>query len=204
MRKANKNVGKENIRAMAKLKTGMFIDQIATTYCDGYDKGFDDGARCQDEVQYQHGFEDAWDMLKNICLGGRERLLRVFGTISITQIITDNTASEAKAKIDAWGQKQKVKKNCPECKYSDNRDVDRCYDCEKGYADGFERDEDVIIVGDEVIWDDVKYTVTAIADDGDVSLIDENGESTWTLVNQCDKTGRHFDGIAEVLKQMQE
>lgn len=73
-----------------------------------YDKGYEDGAKCQDEVQYQKGLDDAWNMVKYICLGGKERvLLKVFCTFSITKIITDNTASEAIEKIREYEEKQK-------------------------------------------------------------------------------------------------
>lgn len=114
MRKGNKLIqdGKVpkkrtlNTQVLTDIVNGYYLDGIEAGYKAGYDYGYEDGARCQDEVQYQHGFEDAWGMLKSICIGGRERMLKVFGTISITKIITDNTASEAKAKIDAWEQKQ--------------------------------------------------------------------------------------------------
>jgi len=80
-----------------------------------YQKGYEDGARCQYEVQYQKGLDDSWNMMKYIC-GGRERLLKAFGTISITKIITDNTASEAIEKIRAYEEKQK--QDCDTCAHN--------------------------------------------------------------------------------------
>lgn len=142
----------------------------------GYDKGYEDGARCQDEVQYQQGFEDAWDMLKNICSGGRERMLKVFGTISITQIITDNTASEAKSKIDAWGQKEQ------------NADI-------KVGDEVTDKDGDTYIVT-QVHRKDVNCC--------DTSCMRADGHGYGIPSKNLTKTGRHYPEIAEVLKQMQE
>ncbi len=146
-------------------------EQLQAEYNAGYKRGCHDRERLAKEADnaYQRGLDDAWDMLKYICLGGRERLLKVFGTISITKIITDNTAAEAKAKIDAWGQK--------------------------------EQQGNEIKVGDEVIYHGEKTVILWVYGDY-IKIMYSNGATNCTHPDSVTKTGRHFDQIAEVLKQM--
>lgn len=74
--------------------------------------------RCVEELEkkddegYQKGLSDAWEMMRKICLspyeGGMEidELIECFGKVLLKDILRGNSASEAKAKFDAW----KVKK----------------------------------------------------------------------------------------------
>lgn len=99
---------------------------------------------------------------------------------------------------------------CPSCKYSDYRDVDRCWDCETGYADGFEqKDGDELKVGDEVINPKTKMraVVSRLYFNGQsncISITYRDGSCTNVDKNDYIKTGRHFPQMEELLKQMQE
>ena len=140
----------------------------------GHEQGFKDGyEEGKENRDYQKGLDDAWEIARKIIEYNESECKQVFGTVLWSHIICGLSASEAKAKIEAWEQKQK--------------------------------EADEIKVGDEVVWDDAKYIVTAVLEAyGEVSLVNSSGESVYALTEQCNKTGRHFNGIAEVLKQMQE
>ena len=66
----------------------------------------------EDGDLYQKGLEDAWEMMRGICLppyeGGMEidDIIECFGKLLLKDILRRNSVSEAKAKFDAW----KVKK----------------------------------------------------------------------------------------------
>ena len=69
-------------------------------YCDGYDDG------------YQKGLDDAWEMMKGVCLppyeGGMElyEVIECFGKGLLKDILRNNSASEAKSKYDEWKAKK--------------------------------------------------------------------------------------------------
>lgn len=66
----------------------------------------------EDGDLYQKGLEDAWDMMREICLppydGGMEidEVIECFGKVLLKDIIRNNSATEAKAKFDAWKAKK--------------------------------------------------------------------------------------------------
>ena len=61
---------------------------------------------------YQKGLDDAWEMMRGICLppyeGGMEidDIIECFGKLLLKDILRRNSASEAKAKYDAWKAKK--------------------------------------------------------------------------------------------------
>ena len=76
------------------------------------------------------------------------------------------------------------------------------------YADALELANDVILVGDEVIYDREKCVVTAIANGGHTIMLLGLGGGYMVRTTQDDiqdkRTGRCFSEIANVLKKMQE
>ena len=66
----------------------------------------------EDGDLYQKGLEDAWEMMRGICLppyeGGMEidDIIECFGKLLLKDILRRNSVSEAKAKFDAWKAKK--------------------------------------------------------------------------------------------------
>lgn len=61
---------------------------------------------------YQKGLDDAWEMMKGVCLppyeGGMElyEVIECFGKVLLKDILRNNSATEVKAKYDAWKAKK--------------------------------------------------------------------------------------------------
>lgn len=74
-----------------------------------YQKGYEDGARCQDEVQYQKGLNDAWDAVRKLDDSlTYDELYNIFDA-NCYRILDRFSASEVIEKIRAYEEKQKDK-----------------------------------------------------------------------------------------------
>lgn len=88
-------------------KMGEYLECLAewNSYIEEHDR--------EDGKLYQKGLEDAWEMMRDICFspyeGGMEsyELVECFGSGLVKDILRTNSASEAKAKYDAWKEKKK-------------------------------------------------------------------------------------------------
>lgn len=132
---------------------------------------------------YEHGYEqglaDAWDAARKISSMDSPTRDEVFGLVITSNIFDENTASEAIEKIRQY-----------------------------------EQEKEEIKVGNEVKSGDEKYIVLQKylnnIDELMVVLFNRrNGEiDTWHMYNAngaiFEKTGRHFQEIAEVLRKMKE
>ena len=147
-----------------------------------YERGFKAGKESEaiaiQDGHYQRGLNVAWGAAGKIVRSDAltlEELRQIFGMTSFTDIFRSFSVSEATEKIRQYEEQKRAKKS-------------------------------VINVGDEVIYDlrDVlKAVVIDIDFDDTYHLLTENG-CNITEHGNLPRTGRHFDQIADVLKQMQE
>lgn len=155
---------------------GLAYDMYQAGYVEGSDMNLIGDA-------YQEGLNDAWECFKKLVYpvkdGGfsTERLCEIFGTSLPSHIIRDFSPSEAIQKIKDYEERKKQK------------DAEIC-------------------VGDEVytsLDENFKYIVTRIYryDELVANLLSQNG--TWGRVmklSNLHKTGKHYDAIEEVLKEL--
>lgn len=149
-----------------------------------YKKGYEDGAKNQDEVQYKKGYnkglEDAQEYIEKLYHYGMKELQNEFDDISIPDIIRNNSMTDIIAIIKAYEEKKKA--------------------------------EDEIKVGDVVKfnekchnYDHVKareFLVLHIFDNGLVTILYDNGDTGASKISLLDKTGRHFDEIEQLLDKL--
>lgn len=175
------------IHALAK-STG---ERMTELFENGYDQGYMDGkadtpftdTEEAENKAYNRGLNDAWNMARKIILYDADDgvyspdvLREMFGTSAIQLIFKYNTVAEAIAKIKEYEDKQKQ-------------------DAE-------------IKVGDEVVLNDDYGNEKAIVLVKDknpypYSVLIQEGTNRWIKENAIErKTGRHFDQIAEVLKEL--
>lgn len=165
-------------------------------YCAGYDKGYqqrqrdivehgdkvyhEDGLNseenilCTTQEAYQKGLEDMWNAFHVAYELPDDQMEAVFDDIWFSSIFRKYTPTEFVKVIEDWKQQQK------------------------------EMDEDEIKVGDEVT--DYQGNIFYAVDicDGDIRCWSKDGISVL-LDHEClKKTGKHIDGISDVLQQMQE
>lgn len=155
----------------------------------GYDQGYKDG---KDEAYkspvptqdaYQQGLDDAWECAKkialNLCDGGIDVsiLSRIFGVSGDVpfKILKNFSAQEAIGKIKEYEEKTK-----------------------QVYGE--------INVGDEVITNVTGYkgVVVGVSSSGRLSVLFNEYDFPQIEDGIYRKTGRHYDGIEEILKAMRD
>lgn len=150
---------------------------------EAYDKGYDDAAaeigsneqQAIAEKAYQKGLSDAWECARKISCMAYNTCDEIFGLVIAANIFNENIASEAIEKIRAYEQAQK------------------------------EKEEQMIQVGDEVIYDGRRCVViTPETTKRYGSLMDAEGRRHGFENKEVEKTGRHFSEIAEVFAKMKE
>ena len=168
-------------------------DLIDRAYKKGYEIGFDEGRKSQKDVQnwtrvvdkaeeYQRGLDDAWKCARKIGRLDDNKISEIFGDFwSLYGVITVYEAYEAIKKIK---------------EYEDSNKSVSSTDVSK---------DDKISVGDEVICDyieNTRYVVTWVDDNYVDGLSIPDGMIIEDLKDKFTKTGRHFDGISEILQKM--
>lgn len=150
-----------------------------------YQAGYADGNNTNliDEA-YQEGLNDAWECFKKLVYptkdGGlsTDDLREIFGTLSLGQVVRAYSPSEAIKKINDWGEKQKQK------------------------DDGIRVGDEVFILGNK----NFRGVVTNFSvDEYDGLLFNvliETGKKYLYKLNDITKTGKHYDAIEEVLKEL--
>lgn len=173
------------------------------------------------EKMYKQGLEDAWECIKKIRIDGyddfdADDIYKIFGTISVDCILTENTASEAMQKIKEYEQQKQNEKLCDRCKNSKlcelnyPKYVNACSDfCPK--TDATDMNDGSIKVGDEVrikgsdpVRDDCDYGICtrSLPKINTIYVMRRDGSSGEENKNEWYRTGRHFPQIAEVLEQL--
>ena len=134
---------------------------------------------------YEKGMEDAWETFKKIELAEGEgglattELLDIFGTYVVYEILNNNSAKEAKEKIDNY-----IKKN----------------------AEFHVGDEVInILTNRKYVFVDFVYSgeITTPAEMF-IRVIGSDGASWVTDLLRFKKTGRHFDEVEKLLKMLKE
>lgn len=158
-----------------------------------YDFGYEDGQKeklanamihdheVAEKKAYEQGLNDAWECAKKLCqsamYGGSEEYCREIFELTPFEIVDvfDYSASQCIEKVKAYEKRQK-------------------------------QTEDEIKVGDEITsYTDTNSLVIGIGAWGEWNCITAYGavfEITKEKQKYWKKTGRHFDAIPEVLKQM--
>ena len=173
-------------------------------YDEGYKKGYKDGqnslasayAEGKGEklledvkrVEYERGLNDAWEAARKIQLMSPKDLDKLFSYGDLERISANLSASEAKEKL-----MERISAN-----FSSSEVIEKLKAWE-------EKNE--IKVGDEVLIEGARGVIVTSGDICKVILWENGQFSSWSsdfydLSKR--KTGRHFDAIEEVLKQMQE
>lgn len=165
---------------------------------DSYNKGYEDGAKNQDEVQYKKGFEDG-----NKIADKDLKAIRV-STYDVAYNKALNDASELMAHIT-----QDFIDNC----YSNDKEYN-LYDLNakyglakvlKDYKAYKEKKEAEIKVGDEVYFLDPndKSVVTCVDKENRMAVIlTIRGKCASIRFSDAHKTGRHFDEIPQLLGKL--
>lgn len=92
-------------------------------------------------------------------------------------------------------------KGCEGCKLQ-GTDSNICDQCRNSYANQWKENDEKIVVGDEVKWNDDLVVITRFCDDPQwLDGIDKDGTAYHILKSNARKTGRHFD-IASILEDM--
>lgn len=167
---------------------GNVKESIRNAYDKGYKQGVNDGSldvKMRVDGAYEKGLNDAWECARKIMLSDEDGgiahidIQKIFGG-SYYQAMMNYSPSEAIAKIKEYEEKQK-------------------------------QVADEIKVGDEVyiIMENYPSVVTCIfsesgLDNPKAVHITKSGKYAVTPLSQLHKTGKHFDQIAEVLKQLNE
>lgn len=164
------------LRDYKRLKTELFEN--------GYDHGYEDGKKascdCNDnlECEYIRGLNEAWEVIQNIVdvIGGYsdKMLMDIFGTYRTNEIVQRYAPQDAIRMIKEYKEQQ-------------------------------QQQDTEIRVGDEVV---MKYgykgiVITDVPEGGIISVWFPNCTHVQMYpIENLTKTGRHFDQIAEVLKEM--
>lgn len=165
---------------------------------DSYNKGYEDGAKNQDEVQYRKGFEDGnkiadkdlkeiqdstYDVAYNKALGDVSELMAY-----ITQDFINNCYPNDKGynlyDLNAKYGLAKVLKDY------------------KAYEEKKKAEKEFIKVGDEVVTDNGKKAIVTLIDYESVTAVFEDGSSRAGYYKSFKKTGRHFEEIPQLLKKL--
>lgn len=152
--------------------------EVATCVRNAYDRGYKQGEKDGYEYGKQDGYNrgsyDAWECARKIVETLVEPhfesgyMVNIFRCESAITAMTNNSASEAIAKIKEYEETSKV--------------------------------DDEIKVGDEVEHNFNQYKVVAITESGKCCCV---GDVTRFFAKEdLKKTGRHFDQIEEIMKQI--
>ena len=142
-----------------------------------YQAGYADGNNTKGEA-YQEGLNDAWEYAKKLTLmssdgGFSSKIIKeIFGTTTSYSIFNNMSISTVVTKIKDYEEKQKQ-------------------------ADaGFRIGDEVIVKGDRaiVIKVDIDHWYRVVYENGNTDYIHQD-----TIT---DKTGKHYDAIEEVLKEL--
>lgn len=121
-----------------------------------------------------------------------------------------NLDEETKQSVDEAYQrglqdgKKAIHKGCEGCRYSGTPQGDSpCFSCSNYYSNNWQKQDDEIKVGDEVIYNNtIKcLVVRPETDERYAVLIDGNGHHHSADHRECKKTGKHFD-IDKILEEM--
>ena len=198
--------------------------EVANCIRNAYDKGYKQGQKDMEqdtmavlENGKMIGREEAWECARKIIEDVVEPhfesayMVDIFGCESAITAMKNNSASEAIAKIKEYEEKQKQDgKSCKTCDHSyiakDGFECCEIHGCDFMHSKWIPKQTGEIKVGDEVRNGGVIGIVTKVTDETDghksYDVIESNGK-TWGLNDLVTKkTGRHFDQIAEVLKQV--
>ena len=92
-------------------------NRIRHIYNCGYQQGYEDGKKAnmvdtikQSDFSYQRGLEDAWECARKIAKEYIQMLKSLFGTVDISKIFLEYTATEVMQKIKEYEERQNVKK----------------------------------------------------------------------------------------------
>jgi hypothetical protein len=132
--------------------------------------------------------------------------------MKLTNIVTQR-GQDFKKKLEAEYQrgfedgKAIYEKGCEGCKYGGSlQGSSPCYNCSNCYKNNWTAKDDKIEVGDEVNWLGTCFIVTRIFQPYNMKEqcdgIDDDGcVYSYVLIDDLEKTGRHFD-IAKILEDM--
>ena len=129
----------------------------------------------------ESGLSEAWECAKKLMLSTEdsgidtEKIKEIFG-YSYYYVLKDYSASEAIAKIKEYEERQEKQEK--------------------------QKKADEIKVGDEVQSCDTRYIVVRIRDNGTFEAIGACGTDEGLDLSKFHKTGRHFDEIEKIMKQM--
>ena len=168
----------KHIEHMRNLNDSLIWERMKRCYDYGYEDGkadtpFTDTEEAE-KTAYERGLNDSWECARKMCLMSSEERLRTFDVSgNHLAILSDLTAPKAIEKLKAYEERQK-------------------------------QTEDEIKVGDEVIVqnDRIGFVTGFDVLYARVYVTTKDGWSDAFGRSFVKKTGRHFDAISEVLKQM--
>lgn len=145
-----------------------------------YERGFKAGKESEaiaiQDGYYQRGLDDAWEAARKIMCNGGLKLSELSQIFGMTSFTDIFHSFSGSEAIEKIRQYEEQKKS----------------------------EEEEIKVGDEVYISDRNYTYIVTSVKEYASFFSQNGKWGNEHKSNLTKTGRHFDQIAEVLKQMQE
>lgn len=175
---------------------------------DSYNKGYEDGAKNQDEVQYKKGFED----------GRAEATYNTDLIDELKQVEYIRGLEDANHAIDVL--KNMTVEECEEwfeghvgvgnvvCIFT----IQQIIDNTNAYEEKKKAEEESLKVGDVVKfnekchnYDHVKsreFLVLHIFDNGLVTLLYDNGDTGASDKSLLDKTGKHIDEVEQLLDKL--
>lgn len=166
----------KHIEHMRNLNDSLIWERMKRCYDYGYEDGKADTPFTDTEEAekkaYERGLNDAWECARKMCCMEPEERLLAF----------DVSGNHLAILSDLTAPKAMEKL--------------------KAYEEKQKQTED-IKVGDEVTHDGAKFIVLNIDSQTSVYCLDTRGRTPiFTNIHNLTKTGRHFDTIPEVLKQM--
>ena len=151
--------------------------QVAECINAAFSKGYETCFEQKKEIEdraYQKGLEEAWEVIRRLMLTSAE------GGIPTDEL----------TKMFGTGV------------YSIIRDRS-IYEVKENIEAWVQQQDNEIKVGDEVIYHGENTVILRVYDDY-IKIMYSDGTTNCTHPDSITKTGRHFDQIADVLKQMQE
>ena len=194
------------------------IKQVNECLHNAFDKGYKQGQQDRDKEFekgeyefYQKGLDDAWECAREISLLDSnfasveevKDILKVFGTDNIYDILHNYTPQGAIKRIKDYEEKD-LHDKCKECVHHSKAPNLFCGRC----VEFSEYEAKEIQVGDEVYNLDQENVrvVTAIYDDDkghkQAVQICKNGKYAVDKVDTLKKTGKHYNGIENILYEM--
>ena len=202
----------KHIEHMRNLNDSLIWERMKCCYNYGYEDGQKEKPQAIYEMkaeEYNKGLNEAWECAKKLCqsekYGGlQEHCAEIFDRKDTFDVF-DYSASEAIAKIKEYEEKQ-TEKSCGTCVHDVEIHEDFCKYCRHcvDYSKYKSNQTDDIKVGDEVIVqvDRIGFVTGFDVLFDRVYVTTKDGWSDAFGRSFVKKTGRHFDAIPEVLKQM--